>query len=106
MSVSEARNAKRKAMIEYLRKYKEESGCTDCKAMGLKSDHPHFILQFDHLPGYEKKHLLANVSRSRSWKVLHEEVSKTEVVCANHHCERTWNRAQQSGTKERAIEDI
>ena len=72
-----------------LRKIKEDSGCVDCK-----EKYPHFVLQFDHLPEYEKVGVVANIARRYSWEKALEEIKKCEVVCANCHNVRTGNRQQ------------
>ena len=68
-------------------KLKESSGCTDCKEM-----YPHYMLEFDHLPEFEKigspTQLVANYSLAKAL----EEVEKCDVVCANCHKIRTWAR--------------
>lgn len=74
---------------EKLRKIKEDSGCVDCK-----EKYPHFILQFDHLPEYEKFGIVSNIARRYSWEKALKEIEKCDIVCANCHSIRTWNRKQ------------
>jgi hypothetical protein len=50
------------------------------------------MLQFDHLPQYEKVDLVINIARRYSWDRALEEIKKCEVVCANCHSIRTWSR--------------
>jgi len=73
-------NLKRK-----LAEIKEASGCVDC---GINN---HIILDFDHIK--EKKY---NISRmihdGFSWKAIKKEIEKCEIVCANCHRLRTYNR--------------
>lgn len=59
------------------------SKCADCG----ESDYR--VLVFDHIG--DKK---ANVSRylNRSWNKAFQEAQKCEVVCANCHAKRTYNR--------------
>jgi uncharacterized protein YktB (UPF0637 family) len=68
-----------------LKKIKEASGCVDC---GITN---HIMLDFDHLK--DKKY---NISRmihdGFSWAAIKKEVAKCEVVCANCHRVRTYNR--------------
>jgi transposase len=68
-------------------KYKETMGCTDCKEM-----YPHYMLDFDHLPEFEKVDSPAQLIHRYSWKRALEEIAKCEVVCANCHKIRTWQR--------------
>ena len=71
---------------KYIEDLKATTPCADCDSF-----FPHYIMQFDHLPGTEKK---ANVSAltGHSTKVVMEEIEKCEIVCANCHCTRTYNR--------------
>jgi transposase len=72
-----------------LRELKENVGCVDCKEM-----YPHYVLEFDHLPQYEKLGIVTNIARRHSWEKALEEVKKCDIVCANCHNIRTWNRQQ------------
>ncbi len=78
---------KRKEMSDFLNKIKEDSGCIDCKNK-LRS----YQLHFDHLPKYTKKFNISEFKWSKVNKELMDEIAKCEVVCANCHAERTWNR--------------
>ena len=71
---------------EFLRKYKLERGCTDC---GYNAHAE--ALDFDHLPGTEKKFTLGQNVAASPEKVL-EEIAKCEVVCSNCHRVRTKQR--------------
>lgn len=74
------------ANLQFVTDLKLQMGCTDC---GYK-EHP-AALDFDHLPGQEKCRGVARMlSVSRS--TLLAEIAKCEVVCANCHRVRTWNR--------------
>jgi len=77
----------RASYTKRLRDIKEQSGCVDCK-----ENYPHFMLQFDHLPQYEKVDLVINIARRYSWDRALEEIKKCEVLCANCHSIRTWSR--------------
>jgi hypothetical protein len=68
--------------------YKVSKGCVDC---GYNLN-PH-ALEFDHLPGYEKTQTVASLMY-RSWERIWEEITKCEVVCANCHAIRTYERKQ------------
>jgi hypothetical protein len=73
----------------YLNEVKMSRGCADC---GFRA-HP-AALDFDHLPGSVKAHTIANmcVMANIGMEELAAEVAKCEVVCANCHRIRTWNR--------------
>ena len=62
--------------------------CADC---GIQ--YPSWVMQFDHVRG-EKKFDIAQAS-SASEKRLLEEIAKCEVVCANCHAERTYDRKKE-----------
>jgi len=68
---------------------KEASGCVDC---GEK--YPHFMLDFDHLPGQEKIGNVSDVLANYSWDRAMKELEKCEVVCSNCHKLRTYIRNQ------------
>lgn len=69
-----------------LQRYKQMIGCNDCgyDANGV-------ALQFDHLPGCDKRF---DVSKSmmRNFMDILDEIDKCQVVCANCHSIRTYNR--------------
>lgn len=63
---------------------KESSGCIDC---GEK--YPHYMLEFDHLPGHKKLGSPVEVARSYSMQKALEEIQKCDIVCANCHRRKT-----------------
>lgn len=73
--------------VDKIRKIKEDSGCIDCGER-----YPHFMLEFDHLPEYEKFGSPANIARRYSMEKALIETAKCDVVCANCHKIRTWQR--------------
>lgn len=70
-----------------IHKYQVAKGCADC---GYNA-HP-ASLEFDHLPGTEKKFNIGEEIGSYSREKLWEEIAKCDVVCANCHNIRTANR--------------
>ena len=68
---------------EFVRRYKILVGCKDC---GYKTNP--VALDFDHITDNK----LINVSNAKSIKQAKEEIRKCEVVCANCHRIRTYNR--------------
>ena len=69
--------------------------CTDC---GVK--YPPYVMDFDHLPQYEKLFPIGVLVNKRlSKQTILEEINKCEVVCANCHRERTRFRGQWSGIR-------
>lgn len=65
----------------------KDTPCADC---GHRF--PHYIMEFDHLPGTTKNKSkeIKNMSFPDAW----EEILKCEVVCGNCHNARTWFRRQ------------
>lgn len=53
------------------------------------------VLDFDHLPGVDKKFEISRAvnASTRSWARIEKEIPKCEVVCANCHRRRTSARA-------------
>jgi transposase len=69
--------------------YKENIGCIDCK-----EKYPHYILEFDHRPGFEKIGSPTEMAAYFGIEAAMEEIKKCDVVCANCHKIRTYNRNQ------------
>lgn len=63
------------------------SGCVDC---GYREHVA--ALDFDHLPGTEKKFGIAKGVYDFGWATIAAEIAKCEVVCANCHRIRTASR--------------
>jgi hypothetical protein len=61
--------------------------CTDCKRVY----HP-AAMQWDHLPGTEKVASIANLAKHGNREAVLAEIAKCELVCANCHAIRTWER--------------
>lgn len=53
-------------------------------------------MQFDHVPGRGPKLLNLNYGAvvTKGIKTLEEEIAKCDLVCANCHATRTWERMQ------------
>lgn len=74
-----------KKVYKLIKELKENTPCADCGRQ-----YPFYVMDFDHL-----KDKLFNVSwlaKTGQSKKLREEMRKCEIVCANCHRERTWNR--------------
>lgn len=73
--------------LEAVQSFKERAGCSDCL-----EKYPHYVLEFDHLPGFKKfgqvSHILKKYGPDKAW----EEIAKCEVVCSNCHKIRTNTR--------------
>jgi hypothetical protein len=65
----------------------------DCACMDCGQRFPHFVMDFDHREGEEKIDHIANMlHKRRPLEVILAEVKKCDVVCANCHRIRTFNR--------------
>ena len=77
----------RQERIDRLADYKLAKQCADCDREFTKAYH----LDFDHLPGVDKRFNLSKPG-GRSWQLIMDEVDKCEVVCALCHRDRTMSR--------------
>ena len=83
-----AQNKKRNQFRKYIHEIKALSPCKDCGMF-----YPHYIMDFDHLPGFEKLYNIgSDFSKIGSLKILKEEIEKCELVCANCHRHRSFMR--------------
>lgn len=80
-------NRIRTKQSRYLWELKESSGCVDCR-----EKYPHYMLEFDHLPGHQKLGSPTDMARNYNMQKALEEVTKCDIVCANCHKIRTWQR--------------
>lgn len=80
-------------MREEVHAYKLSQGCTDC---GYKAHAS--ALDFDHMPGHKKLFTIGARPHSRP-EAIWAEIAKCEVVCANCHRVRTWNRGTDFSTR-------
>lgn len=81
----------RNKIKEYLRKYKEQNPCKDCNKF-----YKYFQMDFDHLRN--KKANIANI-RFGLENIKKQIEEDCELVCANCHRLRTFNRSQLHGGK-------
>jgi hypothetical protein len=80
----------RKRKADYLKEIKEKNPCADC---GVR--YPHYIMEFDHIS--EKT---TNIITALSWNQIYTEIEKCEIVCANCHSKRTWERRSNAQVAE------
>lgn len=85
--LQKSKNVKRNLYRRRIQEVKESTPCADC---GFK--YPHYIMDFDHLPGSEKLFDIATVALCPSAEALEEEIKKCDVVCSNCHRHRTFMR--------------
>lgn len=79
---------KRKELREKIRKLKSETPCSDCKAT-----YPYYVMDFDHLEN--KEYLIARLINDNKKSALEKEMEKCQIVCANCHRIRTFNRLNE-----------
>ncbi len=75
------RRAKLTATIATLK----DQPCTDCRQRYIAA-----VMEFDHVRGSKRK----DVSRAKTLASALQEITKCELVCANCHRVRTYERAQ------------
>ena len=81
------RNKKiRKELSIYIKNIKENTPCADCKKY-----YPSYVMDFDHIIGKKINNISILVNQLAK-NILIEELKKCEVVCANCHRERTFNK--------------
>jgi hypothetical protein len=62
--------------------------CVDCGGR-----FHHSAMDFDHMPGFTKGDTVSNLSsKGKPWARILEEIAKCQLVCANCHRVRTYNR--------------
>jgi hypothetical protein len=76
-------------LVAWVRELKTSSPCADCGGF-----FHHAAMTYDHLPGAPKRGDVSNLLYSGYRKVLIDEIAKCELVCANCHAVRTFNREQ------------
>lgn len=78
----------RKERRDFINKQKDKP-CADC---GKK--YPHYVMDFDHRNGVIKSGNIAHLLNQNFWtyEKLVEEIKKCDIVCANCHRIRTFNR--------------
>lgn len=73
-------------IADEVKQYKESVPCYDCGIF-----YPHYIMDFDHTLDNKSGNVSALMRRG-SRKQVWEEINKCELVCANCHRARTYNR--------------
>ena len=75
---------------EFVINIKESTPCMDCN-----KKYPYYVMHFDHI--YEKSASISNLVRaSYSLKRIQQEIDNCEIVCANCHAIRTYERKMGS----------
>lgn len=79
----------RRSFKQKINQIKESRSCADCG-----NSYRYWVMQFDHLPGSQKLLQISNglSSGMGGMRAVLRELEKCEVVCANCHATRTFNR--------------
>lgn len=85
-SINESSKRRRKLIRDLVVSVKS----VPCKDCGIK--YPWYVMDFDHVKGKKKFVLSVAASKFRSITTVKAEIAKCEVVCANCHRERTFQR--------------
>lgn len=80
--------AKQQLLKQYVRDAKT-GPCADCGVA-----YPPVVMDFDHRPGTVKTFDVAQLFKYGSLSKVQNEIAKCDLVCANCHRLRTWNRLQ------------
>ena len=74
-------------LIQRLWDYKQGKKCADCPQTDPR------VFEFDHLPEFTKsKDISAMIRDGNSWERILEEIAKCDIVCANCHRIRGYER--------------
>ena len=77
----------RRRILAEVRRIKTENPCVDCLLFW-----PYYVMQFDHLPEFPKVDKINRLVYTSSYLVVMTEIAKCELVCANCHHIRTYER--------------
>lgn len=69
----------------------KERPCADCHIQ-----YPYWIMQHDHVRDEKLFQLSQAFIGFRSWQAIKDELAKCEIVCANCHANRTYERLKAS----------
>ena len=83
--VFDKKNRKKARLRELIRQTKRQP-CADCGV-----SYPYYVMDFDHVSG-EKVMIISKLVNRGATALLMKELEKCEVVCANCHRIRTWQR--------------
>jgi hypothetical protein len=82
------RNREQERLVTGAIRAAKEAPCADC---GVR--YPYYVMQFDHVRGEKLFDIGAWKTQSaRSLRAVRAEMAKCDVVCANCHAERTYQR--------------
>jgi hypothetical protein len=73
---------------EYIKQHKTGKPCFDCGKV-----YPWYVMDYDHLEG--KRFNIGSARKTVPLDIVKKEIKKCQVVCANCHRERTYQRQQK-----------
>ena len=71
--------------------------CADC---GVQ--YPYYVMDFDHREAGSKSFILSDVPRATRLSLM-REIAKCDVVCANCHRERTYQRLMETLSRKKSV---
>lgn len=87
----------KRSIAQRQNRYEKVAALKEVPCMDCGGTFPHYVMQFDHI-GDDKVNSISNLITRASWKRIEEEIAKCELVCANCHAIRTWNRLRATGS--------
>lgn len=79
---------------DYVRRSKEASPCLDCG-----KPYPYYVMDYDHVRGEKTDDISSMTQHYISFTRIQAEMDKCDLVCANCHRERTFQRQQNKNLK-------
>lgn len=88
--VYRAKNRRKRERLRAILREHKSWPCQDCGCV-----FPFYVMDFDHREGEEKTAQVAMLVSTMSLKRLLDEIAKCDLVCANCHRVRTYQREQR-----------
>jgi hypothetical protein len=86
----------------FIQKYKSETPCADCG-----QNFNYYVMQFDHLPQFTKSFTISKFQdHTRDLSKVLEEMKKCDLVCANCHTERGYQRRLSSHRAKEQVKNL
>ena len=89
---------RRREQMELLRRLRE------LPCAGCGSSYPICVMEFDHRVGVEKKGLVSQMAGRVKIRTLLEEIAKCDIVCANCHRDRSYQRRSSNAGVAQLVE--
>ena len=86
-TIKENVNIRRRSRKKEISDLKESTPCFDCDKFFQAC-----IMDFDHIEDNKISNISRMVNNNASWEKIYKEIAKCQLVCANCHRLRTWNR--------------